>query len=120
MEHLLRVWLQHEHRYCLRYPVDYVWNAKDSGPTFLGYLHPTDRTREIARVHLFGERADVLNALNHTKLGASYHLWMSRVSPRVIVPGQRWWRWADQVTAGTLLRCWVHRSMRQVGDLGEM
>ncbi len=48
VEHLFRVWLQHEHRHCLRYPVDHVRDTQDPGPTFLGYLRRADRPREIA------------------------------------------------------------------------
>src|SRR5664280_1830833 len=48
MEHSLHIRFQHEHRHRLRNPIDHIRDTEDPGPTFLGYLHRSDRTREIA------------------------------------------------------------------------
>src|SRR5665811_1814916 len=48
MEHSLHIRFQHEHRRRLRDPIDHIRDTEDPGPTFLGYLHRSDRSREIA------------------------------------------------------------------------
>src|SRR5665811_302362 len=48
MEHSLHLRFQHEHRHRRRNPIDHIRDTEDPGPTFLGYLHRSDRTREIA------------------------------------------------------------------------